>query len=50
MGKEYFVLLEFLYIEVFKVCFIVDFICKMSKSVGEKYYIDVFGDDNCICK
>lgn len=42
IGKEYFMLFELLYIEVFKVMLIVDLSCKMSVSFGEKYNIDVF--------
>ena len=50
MGKEYFVLPEPLYTEVPKVRSTADPTRKMSKSAGEKHYIDVFGDDNRIRK
>ncbi|MEM6722910.1 MAG: tryptophan--tRNA ligase [Bacteroidota bacterium] len=44
VGKEYFVLPESLYTEVPKVMSTADPTRKMSKSAGEKHYINVFGD------
>ncbi len=50
IGKEYFVLPESLYTEVPKVQSTADPTRKMSKSAGEKHYINVFGDENRIRK
>ncbi|MEO1434016.1 MAG: tryptophan--tRNA ligase [Bacteroidota bacterium] len=50
VGKEYFVLPESLYTEVPKVMSTADPTRKMSKSAGEKHYINVFGDPNRISK
>ncbi len=45
VGKEYFVLPETLYTEVPKVMSTADPTRKMSKSAGEKHYINVFADE-----
>ena len=50
MGKEFFVLPEPLYTEVPKVRSTADPTRKMSKSAGEKHFIDVFGDEKRIRK
>lgn len=50
VGKEYFVLPEPLFTEVPKVMSPADPTRKMSKSAGEKHYINVFADDNRIRK
>lgn len=50
VGKEYFVLPESLYTEVPKVRSTADPTRKMSKSAGEKHYINVFADENRIRK
>jgi len=50
VGKEYFVLPETLYTEVPKVMSPADPTKKMSKSAGEKHYINVFGDEARIRK
>lgn len=50
VGKEYFVLPEILYTEVPKVMSTADPSRKMSKSAGEKHYINVFADENRIRK
>ncbi len=50
VGKEYFVLPESLYTEVPKVQSTADPTRKMSKSAGEKHYINVFADENRIRK
>ncbi len=50
VGKEYFVLPETLYTEVPKVMSTADPTRKMSKSAGEKHYINVFGEEARIRK
>lgn len=50
VGKEYFVLPESLYTEVPKVMSTADPSRKMSKSAGEKHYINVFGEPARITK
>lgn len=50
VGKEYFVLPESLYTEVPKVRSTADPSRKMSKSAGEKHYINLFADENRIRK
>jgi tryptophanyl-tRNA synthetase len=50
VGKEYFVLPETLYTEVPKVMSTADPTRKMSKSAGEKHYINVFSDEQRIRK
>ncbi len=50
VGKEYFVLPEPIYTEVPKVMSPADPTRKMSKSAGEKHYINVFADDARIRK
>ena len=50
IGKEYFVLPEPLFTEVPKVMSTADPNRKMSKSAGEKHYIDVFADEKTITK
>ena len=50
VGKEYFVLPESLYTEVPKVKSTADPSRKMSKSAGEKHYINVFADEKRIRK
>lgn len=50
MGKEYFVLPEPLYTEVPKVMSLADPTRKMSKSLGEKHYVNVFADENRVRK
>jgi tryptophanyl-tRNA synthetase len=50
VGKEYFVLPEALYTEVPKVLSTADPDRKMSKSAGEKHYINVFAEDARIRK
>ena len=50
VGKEYFVLPEILYTETPKIASTADPTRKMSKSAGEKHYINVFGDENRIRK
>ncbi len=50
VGKEYFVLPEPLFTEVPKVKSTADPTRKMSKSAGEKHYINVFADENLIRK
>ncbi len=48
VGKEYFVLPEPLYTETPKIKSTADPSKKMSKSAGEKHYINVFGDEATI--
>lgn len=50
VGKEYFVLPETLYTEVPKVMSTADPTRKMSKSAGEKHYINVFSEESVIRK
>ena len=50
VGKEYFVLPEPLFTEVPKVMSTADPLRKMSKSAGEKHYINLFADDARIKK
>lgn len=50
VGKEYFVLPETLYTEVPKVMSPADPTKKMSKSAGQKHYINIFADDARIRK
>ena len=50
VGKEYFVLPEGLYTEVPKVMSTADPSRKMSKSAGEKHYINVFAEEQRIRK
>lgn len=50
VGKEYFVLPETLYTETPKIVSTADPTRKMSKSAGEKHYINVFGDEKRIRK
>ena len=50
VGKEYFVLPEPLFTETPKVMSTADPTRKMSKSAGEKHYINVFSDENRIRK
>jgi tryptophanyl-tRNA synthetase len=50
VGKEYFVLPEILYTEVPKVMSTADPTRKMSKSAGEKHYINVFAEEARIRK
>lgn len=50
VGKEYFVLPEPLYTEVLKVRSTADPERKMSKSLGEKHYINVFEEENRLRK
>lgn len=50
VGKEYFVLPESLYTETPKIASTADPTRKMSKSAGEKHYINVFGDPDRIRK
>ncbi len=50
VGKEYFVLPETLFTEVPKVMSTADPTRKMSKSAGEKHYINVFADEARIRK
>lgn len=50
MGKEYFVMPETLHTEVPKVMSTADPTRKMSKSAGEKHYINVFAEENRIRK
>lgn len=50
VGKEYFVLPEPLFTEVPKVMSTADPTRKMSKSAGEKHYINVFADEKKIRK
>jgi tryptophanyl-tRNA synthetase len=50
VGKEYFVLPETLYTEVPKVMSTADPTRKMSKSAGEKHYINVFAEEARIRK
>jgi len=50
VGKEYFVLPEALFTEVPKVASTADPTRKMSKSAGEKHYINLFADENRIRK
>jgi tryptophanyl-tRNA synthetase len=50
VGKDYFVLPETLYTETPKILSTADPSRKMSKSAGEKHYINVFGDSNRIRK
>lgn len=50
VGKEYFVLPETLHTEVPKVMSTADPTRKMSKSAGEKHYINLFADENRIRK
>lgn len=50
VGKEYFVLPETLYTETPKILSTADPTRKMSKSAGEKHYINVFGDEARIRK
>ena len=45
VGKEYFVLPETLFTETPKVMSTADPLRKMSKSAGEKHYINVFGEE-----
>jgi len=48
VGKEYFVLPEPLYTETPKIKSTADPMRKMSKSAGEKHFIDVFSDEETI--
>ncbi len=48
VGKEYFVLPEPLYTETPKIRSTADATRKMSKSAGEKHYINVFSDEDTI--
>lgn len=48
VGQEYFVLPEPLYTETPKIRSTADPTKKMSKSAGEKHFIDVFADDNTL--
>ena len=50
VGKEYFVLPEALYTETPKIRSTADPTRKMSKSAGEKHYINVFADESRIRK
>lgn len=50
VGKEYFVLPESLYTETPKIASPADPARKMSKSLGEKHYINVFGEPDKIRK
>lgn len=50
VGKEYFVLPEPLFTETPKVMSTADPTRKMSKSAGEKHYINIFSDENRIRK
>jgi tryptophanyl-tRNA synthetase len=50
VGKEYFVLPESLFTETPKIASTADPSRKMSKSLGEKHYINVFGEENRIRK
>lgn len=50
VGKEYFVLPETLHTETPKIMSTADPTRKMSKSAGEKHYINVFSDQNRILK
>ncbi len=50
VGKEYFVLPESLYTETPKIASPADPVRKMSKSLGEKHYINVFGEPDKIRK
>lgn len=50
VGKEYFVLPETLHTETPKIMSTADPTRKMSKSAGEKHYINVFGEQNRILK
>ena len=50
VGKEYFVLPESLYTETPKIASPADPNRKMSKSLGEKHYINVFGEENRVRK
>lgn len=50
VGKEYFVLPEPLFTETPKIMSTADPMRKMSKSAGEKHYIDLFADENRIRK
>ena len=50
VGKEYFVLPEILYTETPKIASTAEPDRKMSKSLGEKHYINVFADENRIRK
>lgn len=50
IGKEYFVLPEPLFTEVPKVMSLADPTCKMSKSAGEKHYVNVFAEEARIRK
>jgi len=49
-GKEYFVHPEALYTETPKILSLADPTKKMSKSLGEKHHINIFGDENTIRK
>jgi tryptophanyl-tRNA synthetase len=49
-GKEYFKHPEYLYTEVPKVLSLADPNKKMSKSLGEKHYINLFGDEDRVRK
>ena len=48
VGKEYFVLPEPLYTETPKIRSTADPVKKMSKSAGEKHYIDLFADESTL--
>lgn len=50
VGKEYFVLPESLFTQTPKIASTADPSRKMSKSLGEKHYINVFGEENRIRK
>ena len=50
MGKDYFVMPEPLFTEVPKVMSLADPTRKMSKSYGDKHYVNVFADDKRIRK
>ena len=49
-GKEYFIHPEALYTETPKILSLADPTKKMSKSLGEKHHINIFGDENIIKK
>lgn len=50
VGKEYFVLPEILFTETPKICSTAEPARKMSKSLGEKHYINVFAEEARIRK
>ena len=49
-GKEYFIHPEAMYTETPKILSLADPTKKMSKSLGEKHHINIFGDENIIKK